>query len=82
MKQLYIIVIILIGIALPFLYSFFLGNFTAAAIGIVLIGAAINIVMFDQDVESRSILYMWIAIIIITAVLLGLQSLLPKISFQ
>jgi len=80
MKQLYCIVFTIIAISLPFLFSFFVGNYTATAIGMILIGTAANIVMLDMKAKSRSMVYMWIAIIIIIAVLLGVQSILPRIA--
>lgn len=73
------IIIILIIISLPFLFSFFIGNYTATAIGLVILGASINMIMFEQEAKSRSMLYMWIAFILIIAVLLGVPYVLPGV---
>jgi hypothetical protein len=82
MKSLHWIVIILFLIASPFLAAFFWENYTAAAIGVVFVGIAGNIIMYDLGAKSRSMVYMWIAIILIIAVLLGIEYILPKISFK
>lgn len=77
------IVIGIIVISLPFLFAFFFQNYTATAIGLTLIGGAITLkVMIDMRRYSKALWYMWIAIIIINAVLLGIQYILPKISFN
>lgn len=82
MKPLYKIVIIILLIATPFLAAFFWRNYTAAAIGVVFVGIAGNILMYDLEAKSRSMIYMWVAIIFIVAVLLGIEYILPSISFK
>ncbi len=82
MKQVYWIVLGIIALSTPFLYSFFVGNYTATAIGVVLIGIACQILMFDMKAKSKSMVWMWVAIIIVVSVLLGVEYLIPKISFS
>ncbi len=76
---------IVIGIAVvgfAFLISFFANNYTGAAIGLVMIGAAITLkVMVDNGRPSKALWYMWIAILVIVLFLLGLGSVIPKIKF-
>jgi len=81
MKQLYTMVLVVMLISFPFLFSFFVGNYTATAIGIVILGGAITIIMYDQNAKSRSMVYMWIAIIILIAALLGISQILPKVTW-
>ena len=76
------ITLILVITGLIFLATLFLHNYTAAAIGLLLIGGAITLkVMLDSKRQSKALWYMWIAICVIIAVLLGIQYIIPKISF-
>ena len=77
------IVIGIIIIALPFIFAFFWKNYTATAIGLTLIGLAVTLkIMIDSKKQSKALWYMWIAIIIINAILLGIEYIIPKISFN
>jgi len=69
-------------ISLPFLLSFFWDNFTGTAIGLTILGGAMTIKLFDLKVKSKAIWYMWIAIIIVIAFLLGMGYIIPKITFS
>jgi len=79
MKQIFQIAVILMAIGLAFLIGIFAGNLMAAAIGFVLIGMGVTILVADKGYKSRAVIYMWIAIIIIDAVLLGLQYLVKDL---
>ena len=76
------IVIGLVILSLPFIAAVFFQNFTATSIGLVILGGGITIKMFDMKIRSKAIAYMWIAIILIISVLLGIQYIIPKISFS
>ena len=77
------IVIGIILIALPFLFAFFWNNFTASAIGVTMIGVAATLkIMIDGKRQSKAIWYMWIALIIIDTFLLGIEYILPKLTFN
>lgn len=69
-------------ISLPFLLSFFWKNYTGTAIGLTILGSAITIKLYDLKIRSKAIWCMWIAIIVINCVLLGIEYILPKISFN
>lgn len=70
-------------IGLLFIFTIFLNNYTATAIGLFLIGCAITLKLFTlkKRPSPKTILYIWIVIIILIAVLLGIQYVIPKISF-
>lgn len=76
------IVGVLLIISILFIFSFFMGNYTGTAIGLVMFGSALSLKMFDMEVKSRAMIYMWVAIIVMISVLLGTEYLLPKISIN
>ena len=76
------IVIIIIFLSMPFLIAIFFNNYTATAIGIVILGLGVTIKLFDlKRVHTKVYIIIWTTIIIIISVLLGIQYLIPKINF-
>ncbi len=76
------IVIGIIVVGFAFLISFFFNNYTGAAIGLVLIGSGITLkCVVDMKKQSKALWYMWIGILVIVLFLLGLEYVIPKISF-
>lgn len=69
--------LIILGIVF-FLWGVF-NNLAISVFGLIIFGAGINLLMFDSKAKSRSMIYMWIAIILLSLVLLGLQYLIKDI---
>ncbi|MFH2030739.1 MAG: hypothetical protein ABIJ40_09015 [Bacteroidota bacterium] len=82
MKDIIKIAIGFIILGILFILGIFVNNFLAASIGLFFVGVGANLIMFSQNAKSRSMIYMWVVILILIAVLLGLQYLIKDLSIN
>lgn len=73
MKLMYLVSLLLIIVGVVFIASLFIGNYTASAIGVALVGLGASIVLADEGTTARTFVIMWTALIIIIAVQLCLN---------
>ena len=72
-------VLLILGIV--FIGALFYENFTATAIGLVMLGCGVSLLLYDKKTKSKATWYIWLAIIIIILFLLGYGDAIPKLSF-
>jgi len=72
-KNLSIVVLLIFGILYSIYLSFYLGSHTGFIFILITIGLAGTIYLVDKKVDYKIILYVWIAIIVVAAIVLLIE---------